>query len=308
MKPIKVAVIGVGHLGSIHARIYSQLESAQLVAVCDTDSERACTIASSYNACRPVTDYRQLLGTVDAVSIAVPTHLHFAIGKDFLSHKIHTLIEKPITGNLREADQLLRLAQKSGVTLQVGHVERFNATLTKVRSSLTDPRFIEVHRLAPFQPRGTEVGVVLDLMIHDIDILLWLVKSKIRKIEAVGVRVLTPFEDIANARITFANGSVANLTASRISKEAMRKFRIFQPDAYVSMDFLGQAADIFQRTNGSIGHERLTISGEEPLKAELHAFLQSIHQKTAPPVSGKEAREALAVALKITQLVHKNHP
>jgi predicted dehydrogenase len=307
MKPIRVAVIGVGHLGSIHARIYSQLESAQLVAVCDTLPDRLQQIASTYG-CRAVADYREILKDVDAVSIAVPTHLHYPIAKDFLSAGVHTLIEKPITGSLREADHLLKLGRKKRLILQVGHVERFNATLTKVRSSLTNPRFIEVHRLAPFQPRGTEVGVVLDLMIHDIDILLWLVKSRIRKIEAVGVRVMTPFEDIANARITFANGAVANLTASRISKDGMRKFRIFQHGGYVSMDFLGQAADIFQLANGGIKHERLTISGEEPLKAELSAFVQSIHQKTTPPVSGEEAREALSVALKVTQLVHKNHP
>ena len=304
MNPLKVAVIGVGHLGTIHARVYSELQSAQLVAVCDTAPDRARQVADQFH-CRPETDFRKLLKEVEAVSIAVPTHDHFKIAKAFLARGIHVLVEKPITRTVQEADRLLKLAEKSRAVLQVGHVERFNAVLRKVQASLTNPRFIEVHRLAPFQPRGTEVGVVLDLMIHDIDILLGLVKSPIRRIDAVGVKVLTPFEDIANARVTFQNGSVANLTASRISKEAMRKFRIFQSDTYVSMDFLGQGVDIFRHNNGMISHEKLTISGEEPLKAELASFLEAVRHQCAPPVSGQEAREALAVALKVTHLIHK---
>ncbi len=304
MNRIKVAVIGVGHLGSIHSRIYSELESAQLVAVCDILPDRAQSVASQYG-CQAFTDFRDLLGKVEAVSIAVPTQTHFPVAKAFLSHGIHTLVEKPITHTVIQADRLLQLAGQTHAILQVGHVERFNAALRKVADSLQDPRFIEVHRLAPFQPRGTEVGVVLDLMIHDIDILLGLVKSPIRRIEAVGVKVLTPFEDIANARITFQNGAVANLTASRISKEAMRKFRIFQTDAYVSMDFLSQAVDIFRHRDKQITHETVAIPKEEPLKTQLAAFLEAIQQRRPPPVSGKEAREALAVALKVTQLVHK---
>ncbi|MBI3333778.1 MAG: Gfo/Idh/MocA family oxidoreductase [Candidatus Omnitrophica bacterium] len=317
MNPIKVAVVGVGHLGSIHARIYSELESAQLVAACDTQPDRAQAAASQYG-CRPETDFRKLLAQVEAVSIAVPTQGHFPIAKEFLSRGIHTLVEKPITSTVREADQLLRLARRHRALLQVGHVERFNSALRRVADSLKDPRFIEVHRLAPFQPRGTEVGVVLDLMIHDIDILLGLVRNRIRRIEAVGVKVLTPFEDIANARITFANGAVANLTSSRISKEAMRKFRIFQTDSYVSMDFLSSAVDIFRHQEGRISHEALTIPKEEPLKAELASFLDAIRGRRPPAVTGREAvvrpplaeatgreaREALAVALKITRLIH----
>jgi len=307
MKPIRVAVVGVGHLGSIHSRIYSQLQEAQLVAVCDLLPDRTAAVASGLG-CRAVGDFRELLREVDAVSIAVPTQSHFEIAKEFLARGIHTLVEKPMTSTVREADRLLALARKSGAILQVGHVERFNVVLRRVQDSLKEPRFIEVHRLAPFQPRGTEVGVVLDLMIHDIDLLLWLVKSPIRRVEAVGVRVLTPFEDIANARVTFRNGAVANLTASRISKEAMRKFRIFQPDSYVSMDFLGLGVDLFRRQDGGIHHEQLSLSGEEPLKAELSGFLDAIRHRTPPPVSGREARDALALALKITQLVRKNHP
>ena len=306
-KPMRVAVIGVGHLGSIHARIYSQLKPAQLVAVCDTLPDRARSVAAELG-CDAVTDARDLIGRVDAVSIAVPTHSHYPLAKLFLSAGIHALVEKPFTRTVQEADRLLQLAQKNQAVVQVGHVERFNAALRRVHTSLTCPRFVEVHRLAPFQPRGTEVGVVLDLMIHDLDILLWLVKNPVRRVEAVGVRVLTPFEDIANARITFQNGAVANLTASRISKEAMRKFRIFQPDAYVSIDFLGQAVDLFRCRQGQISHEQMTISGEEPLKAELASFLDAAQTRNTPPVSGPQAREALALALKITRLIQKNHP
>lgn len=296
----RVAVVGVGHLGSIHARIYSQLDSAQLVAVCDLLPDRARSVANQYG-CEAMTDFQQLLGRVDAVSVAVPTQHHFLVAQRFLAAGVHTLVEKPFTRTVQEANRLLRLARKAGAVLQVGHVERFNAALRRVHTSLTHPRFVEVHRLAPFQPRGTEVGVVLDLMIHDLDILLWLMKNPVRRVEAVGVRVLTPFEDIANARITFRNGAVANLTASRISKEAMRKFRIFQPDAYVSIDFLGLSVDLFRKENGQISHERMNISGEEPLKAELAAFLEAASHRRIPPVSGREARDALALALKITE-------
>jgi len=305
MNRLKVAVIGAGHLGSIHGRIYSQLDLAQLVAICDIQPDRAQAAAIAYR-CQAVADYRDLLGQVDAVSICVPTQEHFPIAKAFLAQGTHLLVEKPITQTVVEADRLLSLAQEKKVLLQVGHVERFNAALRRVAALLKEPRFIEVHRLAPFQPRGTEVGVVLDLMIHDIDILLGLVRNPIRRIDAVGVKVLTPFEDIANARITFTNGAVANLTASRISKEAMRKFRIFQTDSYVSMDFLAQAVDIFRHQDGRITHEAIAIPKEEPLKAELNAFLEAILHRRPPPVSGREAREALAVALKVTHQIHRN--
>ncbi|MCM8811485.1 MAG: Gfo/Idh/MocA family oxidoreductase [Candidatus Omnitrophica bacterium] len=314
MEPIKVAVVGVGHLGSIHARIYSQLESAQLVAVCDLRPEQAKTLARQYH-CKAVKDFQELIGQVDAVSVAVPTQEHFRIAQAFLAKGIHTLVEKPITNTVEQADQLLGISAKTGAILQVGHVERFNAAFRRVRDSLSNPRFIETHRLAAFQPRGTEVGVVLDLMIHDIDILLGLVKSPVKRVDAVGVRVLTSSEDIANARIAFQNGAVANLTASRISNKAMRKFRIFQADTYVSMDLLKQRVEIFRHLPGTkkgrigrITHERLRIAPEEPLKAELAAFLEAIQHKRPPPVSGQEARDALDLALQITRLVHQNHP
>ena len=304
MKPIRVAVVGVGHLGSIHARIYSELQSAQLVAVCDLLPDRAREVAHRYG-CSAATDFRDLLGKAEAVSIAVPTQDHFRLAKPFLSQGVHVLVEKPMTRTVQEADALLKLASKTGAILQVGHVERFNAALRRVSDSLNDPRFIEVHRLAPFQPRGTEVGVVLDLMIHDIDLLLGLVRNPIRRLEAVGVKVLTPFEDIANARITFQNGAVANLTASRISKEAIRKFRIFQSDTYISIDLLGQSVDIYRHLDHRITHENLPIPREEPLKSELAAFLESIAHRRPPPVMAQEARDALDVALKITRKIHQ---
>ncbi|MBI1952719.1 MAG: Gfo/Idh/MocA family oxidoreductase [Candidatus Omnitrophica bacterium] len=309
MKPIKTAVVGVGHLGAIHARIYSQLAAAQLVAVCDTLPERAQILARAYR-CRAVLHFSELIGEVEAVSIAVPTQDHFAIAQAFLKAGIHVLLEKPITRTVAEADELLAIARETQAVFQVGHVERFNAALRRVHDLLKNPRFVEVHRLAPFQPRGTEVGVVLDLMIHDLDILLWLVKSKISRVEAVGVKVLTPFEDIANARIVFENGAVADLTASRISKEAMRKFRIFQSDGYFSIDFLSQAVDLFRKEGGQIRHEAIEIPKEEPLASELAAFLESIQNRRAPAVTAQEARDALAAALKVTELIQegKCHP
>jgi predicted dehydrogenase len=304
MNPVKVGVVGVGHVGSIHARIYAQLRSARLVAVCDIRPDRARNVAEALG-CEAVTDYRKLMGKVEAVSIAVPTHLHYPIAQAFLAHGIHTLVEKPIAHTLRQADRLLKTAQSTRALLTVGHVERFNPALQKARTILTHPRFIEVHRLAPFRPRGIEVGVVLDLMIHDLDLLLWLIKAPIRRIEAVGVKVLTPFEDIANARILFANGAVANLTASRIARETMRKFRIFQPDAYVSIDLFGQCVDICRHRNRQIVHEHLTTQGDEPLGLELRAFIEAIRRRHPPFVKSEEARDALALALKITHMIRR---
>ena len=301
---IKVGVVGIGHLGSIHARIYSQLQGAQLVAVCDTQADRARAAARQHR-CEALTDFRELLKRVDAVSVAVPTQQHFPVARESLALGVHTLIEKPITTTVEEADQLLKLVGKDGPILQVGHVERYNAALRRVQDSLSDPRFVEVHRLAPFQPRGTEVGVVLDLMIHDIDLLLGLIRKPVRRVDAVGVKVLTPFEDIANAQVTFESGAVANLTASRISRDAMRKFRIFQADTYISMDLMKQAVEIYRHKDGKISNERLAITGEEPLKAELSAFLDSIRHNRPPPVSGREARDVLALALEVTRLVHE---
>ena len=298
MAKLRVAVIGVGHLGSIHARIYRQLENCELVAVCDTDKNKLDLIARELKI-PGVTDYRELLNKADAVSVAVPTKLHFAIAKDFLKHRIHSLVEKPFTLNLKEADTLIKLAKKNKLILQVGHIERFNSAFAATQKLIHNPKFIECHRLSPFPNRSLDVGAVLDIMIHDIDIVLGLVPYKIKKIEAVGVNVLSSFEDIANARITFSNGCVANLTASRVSDEVMRKIRIFQKDTYISLDYKEAKASIYQKGAMGISKQDLPIEKEQPLQKELQAFIDCVRQNKEPLVSGRVAREALKVALEI---------
>ncbi|MFH1406443.1 MAG: Gfo/Idh/MocA family oxidoreductase [Candidatus Omnitrophota bacterium] len=298
MEKIKLAVIGVGHLGMHHARIYSHLKNATLVGVCDIDERKAKRIARANKTCY-YTDYRELIGKINAASVVVPTKLHHKIAKDLLANNINVLIEKPMTTTLQEADELLKLAELRSLTLQVGHVERFNAAVRAIQDLATGPRFIECHRLGPFSKRGTDVGVVLDLMIHDIDIILGLVNSPIEKIDAIGVSVLTPHEDIANARITFRNKAVADLTASRLTPEAQRKIRIFVEDAYISLDYVKQLASIYRKEGGRIAQRMINIKKEEPLKKELESFVECVHKKTKPLVSGREGRDALAVALDI---------
>ena len=303
MKKIKVAVIGVGHLGQFHARIYSQLKNTELVAVCDTDIKRAKFIAGLNNT-KAVFNYKKLLNNVQAVSIVVPTKLHYKIAKNFIKHKVHILIEKPITENLRQADELLKEAKKNKVIIQVGHVERFNAAVKALKKIIKKPKFIECHRLGPYSLRGTDVGVVLDLMIHDIDIILHIIKSKIKKIEAVGVSVLSKSEDIANARLTFSNKAVCNITASRISQEMTRKIRIFQKDTYVSLDYVLQEALIYRKKGEIIEKKSIDIKKENPLKAEIESFIDCVIKNKKPLISGEEGRLALQVALKIIKNMH----
>lgn len=300
----KIAVIGAGRLGSIHARIYSELPQALLIGVCDIDETKSKDIAQAYNT-KAFTDYRDLFGLVDAVSIATPTQSHYAIGRDFLKNKIHVLIEKPFTSNIKEADSLIKQARKNKLILQVGHIERFNSAFSATQKLIKEPKFIECHRLSPFPNRSLDVGVVLDLMIHDIDIVLGLVNSPIKKIEAVGVEVLTRFEDIANARLTFKNGCVCNLTVSRISDEKMRKIRIFFKETYISLDYRNEEAFIYRKNEAGITKERLPIEKEEPLKRELSAFLDCVIENKPPLVCGSVAREALAVALEIQKQIWK---
>ena len=305
MNKIKVAVIGTGYLGSLHAKIYSGLKDCSLEAICDIDKTRLTQL--SQELCVPaVEDYRELFGKVDAVSIAVPTSLHHKIAFDFLNHNIHTLVEKPFTTDLKEADSLIRIARAKKLILQVGHIERFNSAFSSTKEFFKDPYFIECHRLSLFPNRSLDIGVVLDLMIHDIDIILGLVNSPIKRIDAVGVNVLTPFEDISNARITFKNGCVANLTASRISDEAMRKIRIFLKNAYISLDYKNQQAFIYRKTASGITKDALPIEKEQPLQKELSSFLDCVIHKKEPLVNGKVARQALSVALKIRDLIWKN--
>lgn len=298
MDKLRVGVVGVGHLGSRHAKNYKEISNCELACVCDTDKNRLRDIAEAFNV-PGYSDYRQAFGRVDAVSIAVPTELHYKIASDFLRQNIHLLVEKPFTKTLQEADFLIQLASENNLTLQVGHIERFNSAFSATQKLIAEPRFIECHRLSPFPSRSLDVGCVLDIMIHDIDIVLGLVASEIQKIEAVGVNVLTQFEDIANARITFKNNCVANLTASRVSDEVMRKIRIFQAHTYISLDYKDAKASVYKKEGENITKEDIPIEKEEPLKKELQSFVDCVINRSMPLVSGAVAREALAVALEI---------
>lgn len=302
----KIAVIGAGYLGSIHAKIYSQIKSCSLMGICDIDIPRLNEITKTLNV-KGYSDYKDLLDKVDAVSIAVPTKLHYKIASDFLTHHVDVLVEKPFTSNLKEADSLISLAKRNKLILQVGHIERFNSAFNATKKFIKEPKFIECHRLSTFPRRSLDVGVILDIMIHDIDIILGLVASKIKRIESVGVNVLTQFEDIANARITFENGCVVNLTASRISDEIMRKIRIFQEDTYISLDYKEAEAKIYKKNGPDITKENLPIEKEQPLQKELLSFVECVIAHKEPLVSGPIAREALAVALTIqNQIWRKN--
>ena len=304
MEKLKVAVIGVGHLGSIHARIYKELETCELVGVCDTNETQLKGISQQFSVAG-FADYKKLYKKVDAVSIAVPTKNHYAVAKDFLKHNIHVLVEKPFTLKLTEAKSLIKTAQEKSLILQVGHIERFNSAFTATQKLINNPKFIECHRLSAFVGRSLDIGVVLDLMIHDLDIVLGLVNAKVKRVEAVGIPVLTPLEDIANVRIAFENGCVCNLTASRVSDEPMRKIRIFQENTYISLDYRAEQAFIYQKTATGITKTALPIEKEEPLKQELAAFIECVQQKKPPLVSGEVAYPALALALRIQKLIWK---
>ena len=302
MKKLKVAVIGTGALGSIHAKIYSELENVELVGICDTDNNKLSQISKDLRVAG-FKDYHQLLGKVDAASIVVPTKDHYNISKDFLKSGTSLLIEKPITQSVEEADKLLNIAKSKNLTLAVGHVERFNAAIEAILKIKGDIKFVECHRLGPFSPRIKDVGVVLDLMIHDIDILLWLIKSPIKSIEAVGVKVLTRHEDIANARIVFENGAVCNITASRVTEKAMRKIRMFQPNAYISLDYIRQDAVIYTKKLGRIVSKQIDIKKERPLQKEIASFLYCVQTGKRPLASGEEGKQALSVALEILKKI-----
>ncbi len=302
MKKLKTAVVGVGYLGRFHAEKFAVLPEAELVAIADIDPAAARRVAQKLGI-RAVTDYRELLDQVDAVSIVVPTPQHYTVTSDFLNHGVHVLLEKPITATLAQAQALVELATRRQRVLQIGHLERFNPAVLAMAGSVAQPLFIEVHRLSPFQPRGTDVSVVLDLMIHDIDIVLELVNSPIRRIDASGAPVLSADIDIANVRIQFENHCVANLTASRVSLKAERKLRLFQRDACITVDFRNRKLGIYRKDP-----ERLQITAEEQLfsegdtlQNEIAAFLQAIRDGTPPVVSGEDGRRALEVALEVTR-------
>lgn len=302
MNKLKVGVIGVGHLGSIHAKIYQEIPNCQLVGVCDTHQESLNQVCANLKV-PGYANYQDLFKKVDAVSIAVPTSLHHKVATDFLKAGIHTLVEKPFTLTLKEADDLIKIAAKNKLTLQVGHIERFNSAFAATLKIIKTPKFIECHRLSSFPHRSLDIGVVLDIMIHDIDIVLGLVNSPLSKIDSVGVNVLTKYEDIANARLTFKNGCVANLTASRVSEDAMRKIRIFQEDTYISLDYKNAQASVYRKIGLQITKENLPIEKEQPLQKELESFIACIINQSTPLVSGEIARSALAVALEIQKQI-----
>ena len=306
-RKIKVGVIGVGSLGQNHARIYASLPEAELVGVCDVDAERAAKIASQYGT-KGFTKIDELADQVEALSIVVPTDKHREVAGALIEKGLHLLVEKPIAATTTEAEDMVALAQKKGVILQVGHIERFNPVLTFLEQMAKKPRFIEAHRLAPYPPpregllpRGTEVSVVLDLMIHDLEVILHLVGSPIREIHAVGVPVLSASEDIANVRLRFENGCVANVTASRISPERMRKIRVFIEDAYVSLDYRNQTGELYRKTQAGIAREDVPIEKGEPLANELRSFVHCVAGRDWPVVSGEHAAEALKLAVEITR-------
>ena len=303
MEKIKVGVVGTGRLGGFHSKVYSRLQKhVKFVGVCDCNIERALEIGKKFHTAS-YSDYEDLFDKVDAVSIAVPTSLHYNIAKDFLKHNIHVLIEKPITKTLSEADELVEIAKEKNLILQVGHVERFNSAVLAIEPYLKTPKFIECQRLGPFYKRVDDVGVVLDLMIHDIDIVLGLMKQDVTHIEAVGLSTISDYEDVANVRLTFQDGTIADITASRVTKDVVRKMRIFQEDSYVSLDYVTQTAAIFKKTDDKIIKEKIPIKKKEPLKKELKSFVECVRTGKKPIVSGIEGRRALQVALEIIEKI-----
>jgi predicted dehydrogenase len=301
--PLRVAVVGVGHLGRHHARILSTVDGVRLTAVVDTIRDRAEEAARATGA-RALADYREILDDVEAVTIAVPTELHREIAVPFLERGISVLVEKPIARSLAEADDMLAAAARGRATLAVGQTERYNPALTAVMPLVTSPRFIEVHRLGVFPDRSLDIDVVFDLMIHDLDVILSLVGSEVSSIEAVGVPVLTPKYDIANARLRFGSGCIANVTASRISRDRVRKIRFFQPDSYLSIDYAAQEAEGWRlvRRDGarpSIEGGAIPVEREEPLRREFVDFLRAARDRTKPLVDGEAGRRALELATRI---------
>ena len=312
MKKIRVGVIGTGYLGKFHTEKYAGMEGVDLLGVVDTDEEKAAKIAGEYRT-KAFKDHKDLLGKVDAVSIVVPTPQHFEISSDFLKHDVDILIEKPMTTTLEEADELIRISESKNLIVQVGHLERFNPAVVALGDIVKKPMFIESHRLSIYNERGTDVSVVLDLMIHDIDIILNFVKSDIKHIHAAGIPVISGHVDIANARLEFGNGCVANVTASRISTRNERKIRLFQRDAYISVDFANREITVVQRNGNSLeglipGMEikQLCFTKGDALEAELKAFVKAVRTRETPEVTGRDGREALKIALSIMEQIQNS--
>ncbi len=331
MQKLKVAVIGVGHLGKEHARVYAGTPGVDLIGVVDLRQKQAEDIARMHNT-RAFSHYRDVIGRVSAVSIAVPTKSHYAVAKEFLQHGIHVMIEKPMTGTVSEAQELIDISKSKGLVLQAGYIERFNPAISAFKKLAIKPKFIECHRLSPFTFRSADIGVVLDLMIHDIDIILHITGSQIKKIDAVGVNVISDKEDIANVRFQFANGCVANVTASRVSLTPMRKMRLFSEDSYISIDYQKKDALIYKKSPeltlnalniagmdvSSIADLKSYVFGDllkiehikmddyEPLKKELESFVQCIVEHKEPLVSGEDGLKAIEVANNVLLEIEKN--
>ena len=329
MEKMRVGVVGVGHLGDHHARIFSQIPDAKLVGVNDINVEKGNSVAQRYST-RFFENLDDLLKETDAISLVVPTTAHFSLAQVILEHGRDLLIEKPITETVEQAEELVSLAQKKKLIFQVGHIERFNPAFQAIEENQPHPKFIESHRMAQFNPRGTDVAVVLDLMIHDIDLILSMVKSQITDIEAVGVPVIAESEDICNARLTFENGCVANITASRISARSLRKMRLFQKDSYISLDFLQKSVEVYklvkanqipsgekekktvvgnipvEKVGKTIVYEKPKICDQDMLTSEIQSFLNAVRTRSSPKVTGEDGKKALEVALQIKEKAEKH--
>jgi len=329
MNKIKIGVIGTGHLGTVHTRLWKKNTNIELIGVYDIDSEKSEKVANEFG-CQSFPDIDSLLANVNAVTIATTTTSHFEISQKAIHNGIHCLIEKPLTQTYSEAVELIKIAKEKNVKIQVGHVERFNPALISLRQYQLQPLFIEAHRLSQFKPRATDVSVILDLMIHDIDIMLWLIKSKVKNIYANGVSVLTDTTDIANARITFENGAVANLTSSRITAKPMRKMRLFQRNAYISIDFANQEVEVFRflkdgeistgfaipaamlgaideaTKNQKIVFEKPEVIPINAIEEEQKCFIESIINNSPITVSAEDAAEAIRIAELISAQINDN--
>jgi predicted dehydrogenase len=304
LEPLRTAVVGVGHLGRHHARILSTMQGARLTAVVDADAARAAEIAAASSS-TPLTDYRELLGEVDALVVAVPTELHREIAVPFLERGIPVLVEKPMSRTVEDADRMIEAASAGGTILAVGHTERHNPAVELAMRLVSAPRFVEVHRLSTFPDRSLDIDVVFDLMIHDLDIILAIAGSDVVAIEAVGVPVLTPKYDIANVRLRFASGCIANITASRISKDRVRKIRFFQRDAYLSIDYASQEVEgwrlVRREPRPGIEGGPIPVERDEPLRRELADFVRAVRDGGAPLVDGAAGRRALVLASQIAE-------
>ena len=298
---MKAGIVGVGKLGSIHLRILKEIKAIKEIILVDIDKAKLRPYKEE-----SFSDYRKIKNIVDLVIVSSPTSTHFKIARFFLNHRIPVLVEKPITTTLIQAKTLLSISQRTKTLLFVGHVERYNSAYLAAKKFILQPQFIECHRLSPYPHRSLDIGVVADLMIHDLDIILDIVKDDIKTINAVGVKVLSPYEDIANARLTFRRGCTANITASRISKEHMRKIRVFAHNCYVSLDYTQQEVELYKKMDNHIIKRRLTIKKEEPLKQEVVDFVTMVKRNTFSLSSCRKATCALALALKIQRMIGKN--